>query len=99
MLVVRSCDDDRLYHLIGPAKQYRWQTFMPESANDHDHCGICWHTFAGPPTSSNHSSEGYAAAGDIMGWLCPECLDEIRDHFGIAVIGGPLDDEPAEHTA
>ena len=24
-------------------------------------------------------------------WLCPECLDEIRGHFGIELTGGPLE--------
>lgn len=90
-LIVGSDDDERLFHLPGPAAHYEWRSYVARPDWDHDHCGICWQTFAADSVAG-HATEGYASAGDPADeWLCPECLDEIRGHFGIELTGGPLD--------
>jgi hypothetical protein len=90
-LIVRSDDDARLFHLPGPAAHYAWRSYAARPGWEHDHCGICWQTFSAD-SLAGHATEGYASTGDPADeWLCPECLDEIRGHFGIELTGGPLD--------
>jgi hypothetical protein len=87
-LIVRSDDDARLYHLDGPDERYEWRPYVGSEDGDHEHCGICWQKFTDKP-GADAASEGYASTLSRY-WLCPECLDEIRDHYAITVIGGPL---------
>jgi ketosteroid isomerase-like protein len=83
VLVVRDDDDDRLYHFsIARGSAMRWARYADLGNSDHDHCELCWTKF--PALTDDGRDEGYATA-DGNHWLCPDCFDEVKDHFALTV--------------
>ena len=82
LLTVKEDDDERLYHFgIDKGAKMTWATYVEHGTWDHDHCEMCWATFS---TSTKDQQEGYATL-DRYRWLCPDCFDEVKDHFRLRV--------------
>jgi hypothetical protein len=78
LLIVQDDNDERLYHFgIEKGAEMMWASYAVRGTWDHDHCEMCWATFS---TSPKEQREGYATL-DRDHWLCPDCFDEVKDHF------------------
>jgi hypothetical protein len=83
LLVIRGDDDDRLYHCdIPKGATVLYKAAPPDLA--YDHCELCWRTFT-PRIWPETLRWGYATVDDRH-WLCPDCFDELKDHYRLNLV-------------
>jgi hypothetical protein len=57
------------------------------STQDDGHCELCWTNHL-PSIWPRCRREGYATL-DHKHWFCPDCLDEIKDHYALKIVELP----------
>ena len=64
----------------------RYRRYAENASWDHDHCEFCWAKFM-VEDYPDVLHEGYCTEDEYR-WICEQCFNDFRDHFGWSVRDG-----------